>query len=78
MMSCFSLGFIEHILIWLVVVVAVLAIIRVLLSFATPPAEFQWLISVTTQIVKIVLWAAIIIAVIVLVFGLLSCVVPLR
>jgi hypothetical protein len=78
MMSCFSLGFIEHILIWLVVVVAVFAIIRIALSFTNPPAEFQWLISLITQVVKIILWAAILIAVIVLIFGLLSCVVPLR
>jgi hypothetical protein len=77
-MSCFGLGMIEHFLIWLVVVVAVLAIIRVLLALATPPAEFAWLVAAATQIVRIVLWAAIIIVVIVLIFGLLACFVPLR
>lgn len=75
---CFSLGVIEHLLIWIVVVITVFAIIRVLLALATPPAEFAWLISAAVQIVRIVLWAAIAIAVIVVLFALLSCVVPVR
>jgi hypothetical protein len=74
---CFGLGAIEHLLIWIVVVVAVFAIIRVLLSLATPPAELAWVLQAAIQVVKIVLWAAIIIAVIVVAFALLACIVPL-
>lgn len=74
---CFSLGVIEHLLIWIVVVITVFAIIRILLSLATPPAEFAWLIGAAVQIVRIILWAAIAIAVIVVLFALLSCVVPI-
>jgi hypothetical protein len=74
---CFGLGAIEHLLVWVVVVAAVFAIIRVLLALATPPAEFAWLISASIQIVRIILWAAIAIAVIVVVFALLACLVPL-
>lgn len=75
---CFGWGAIEHLLIWVVVVVAVFAVIRVLLGLATPPAEFTWILTAAIQIVKIILWAAIIIAVIVVLFSLLSCIVPIR
>jgi hypothetical protein len=75
-MMCFGLASIEHLLIWIVVVVAVFAIIRVLLALATP-ADFAWAITAAIQVVRIVLWAAIIIAVIVVVFAPLACLVPL-
>lgn len=75
---CFSWGAIEHLFIWLVVVVAVFAVIRVLLGLAAPPEEFAWILTAAIQIVKIILWAAIIIAVIVVLFSLLSCIVPIR
>ncbi len=77
-MGCFSWGVVEHFLIWLVVIVAVLAIVRVLLSLATPPAEFAWILAAAIQIVRIILWAVVVIAFIILVFSLLACVVPLR
>ena len=77
-MGCFALGTIEHLLIWVVVVLAVLAIIRVLLSLANPPAELAWILNAALQIIKIILWAAIIIAVIVVVFALLACLVPIH
>lgn len=76
-MACFSLGIIEHLLIWVIVVVAVFAIIRVLLGLATPPADFAWLINAAVEVVRIVLWAAIAIAVIVVIFALLACLVPI-
>jgi hypothetical protein len=74
---CFGLGTIEHLLIWIVVVLAMLAIIRVLLALATPPAELAWALNAAIQIVRIVIWAAIVIAVIVVIFALLACLVPL-
>jgi hypothetical protein len=76
-MMCFSLGAIEHLLIWIVVVLAMLAIIRVLLALANPPAELAWALGAAISVVRIVIWAAIVIAVIVVVFGLLACIVPL-
>jgi hypothetical protein len=74
---CFGLASIEHLLIWIVVVAAVFAIIRVLLALATPPPDFAWAVTAAIQVVRIVLWAAITIAVIVVVFGLLACLVPI-
>jgi hypothetical protein len=78
MLACFGFGAIEHFLIWLVVFVAILAIVRVVISLASVPSEFAWLVGAVVQVIRIVLWAAVIIAVIVLVFGLLACIVPLR
>jgi hypothetical protein len=75
---CFGLGAIEHLLIWVVVVLGVLAVIRVLLALATPPAEYAQLLAAALQIVKIVLWAAITVVIIVVIFALLACVVTFR
>ena len=65
---CFSLGWFEQLLIWLVVVAAVVMILRVLLGWlgATiwPPLA---------QIINIFIWAAIAIFVIYLAFALIAC-----
>lgn len=68
---CWSLGWIEDTLIWLVVVGAVVAIIRLFL----PPilANFGAAGATATQIFNVILWAVVIIAVIVFAFELLSC-----
>jgi hypothetical protein len=78
MMHCFAFGTIEHLLIWMVVIFAVFAIARVLLSLAPPPRpELAWLMSGVLAIVRIILWAVVIIAVIFVLFSLLACVVPI-
>jgi hypothetical protein len=74
---CFGLGLIEHLLIWIVVIVAVFAIRRVLLAQVSPPPDFVWAVNTAIQIVRIILWAAVTIAIIVVIFGLLACIVPL-
>lgn len=73
---CFSLAAVEHLLIWIVVIVAVFAIIRVLLGLVTPPPEFAGVYNAAIQIAKIVLWAAIVIAIVIVIFALLACIVP--
>jgi hypothetical protein len=73
---CFSLSVVEHLLIWIVVVAAVFAIIRLLLALVTPAGEFAWAITTAIQVVKIILYAVIVIAVIVVVFALLACIIP--
>jgi hypothetical protein len=69
MMGCFSLGWLEQLLIWLVVVCAVIAVIRLLLPLALAP------LPIVAQVLQIVMWAVIAIAVIILLFELLSCLV---
>jgi hypothetical protein len=76
--TCFSFGAIEHLLIWIVVVIAVFAIIRVLLALVKPPTEFAWLVDAAIAIARIILWAAVTIAIIVVIFALLACIVPIR
>lgn len=70
-MTCLSLGFLEQLLIWLVIIGAVFALIRLVL-----PLALGWLGaagSVIERAINIVLWAAIAIIAIIVVFGLLSC-----
>ena len=71
-MGCFA-G-IESLLVGLVIVIAVVAIVRILLAYF--PAPFGG--SVLIQIINVVMWALVVCAVIYIVFTLLGCVLPLR
>jgi len=71
-MGCFA-G-IESLLVGLVIIIAVVAIVRILLAFL--PAPFGG--TVIVQVVNVILWAIVAIAVIYIVFTLLGCVLPLR
>jgi hypothetical protein len=64
---CFSLGWLEQLLIWVVVICAIVAVIRLLLPMVASP------FPIVIQILNIVMWAIITIAVIILVFDLLGC-----
>jgi hypothetical protein len=68
-MSCFSLGFLEQLLVWLIVVCAVVAIIRLLVPFLTDLIGMP----IVAQIINIVLWAIVAIMVVYIIFALLSC-----
>lgn len=72
---CFSLEWIEHMLILAVVVVAIVLILQAILSFVLPklPAMFADAVALISQIIKIVIWAIIIIAVILFAFAMISC-----
>jgi hypothetical protein len=67
-MGCFSLGFLQQLLIWLVIAAAIIAIIRLLIP---------WLTSITFpivgQVLEIVLWAVIAIIAIYIIFALIGC-----
>ena len=66
---CFSLGWIEQLCIWIIIVSAIVAIIRLFV-----PMLGGWgLPSIVVQIINIVLWAVVAIAVVYFIFGLLSC-----
>jgi len=70
-MSCFSIFFIENILIWLVIIGAIVALVNLLL-----PLVLGWLGSAGSIILaalKIVLWAVVAIFVIRVVFDLAGC-----
>lgn len=69
-MSCFSLVWLEQMLVWLVIASAVVACIRLIIP---------WITSITFpivgQVLEIVLWAVIAIIAIYIIFGLLGCLV---
>lgn len=67
-MGCFSLAWLEQLLVWLVIVGAVFAILRLVIPLALsgwPP--------IIGQVLNIVLWAIIVILIIWICFALLSC-----
>lgn len=69
---CFSLWTIESLLIWLVIICAVFAIVRLLLiPLVLAPMGAPGTIII--QVVNIILWVIVAIACIYLVFDLLSC-----
>ncbi len=67
---CFSVEFLESLCIWLVCVIALVAIIRLLV-----PLILSWvaLPAVVVQIINILLWVAVAVLVIRLIFPLIEC-----
>lgn len=70
-MSCFSLYWLETLLVWLVVIAAVVALVRLILPHVL--GAFGTAGAMVSQALNIVIWAVVAIAVIVLVFDLLAC-----
>ena len=73
-MGCFSLEWIEQLLIWLVVIIAIVAIIRLVLPyllslFGPQPAGG----GIVFRIISIVLWAVVAIFCIYIAFDLIAC-----
>ncbi len=69
---CFSLGAIEYLLIWLVIVCAVIAVIKLLLvPFVLTPMGQPG--SIIIQIVNIIVWVIVAIFCIYIIFDLLQC-----
>lgn len=70
-MGCFSLAWLEQLLIWLVVIAAVVALVRLLLPHIVGPLGGAGVI--VTRALNIVIWAIVAVAVIMLIFDLLAC-----
>ena len=67
---CFSIGWLEQLLVWLIIVCAVVAVLRLIV----PWVAAQLGVPVIAQVLNIILWAVICIFVIYFVFALLACV----
>ena len=67
---CFSIGWLELLLVWLIIVCAVVAVLRLIV----PWVAAQLGVPVIAQVLNIILWAVICIFVIYFVFALLACV----
>jgi len=66
---CFSLGWLEQLCVWIIIVSAVIAVIRLLIP---------WLgsligVPIVVQIINIALWAIVAIMAVYIIFALLSC-----
>jgi len=70
-MMCFSLGWLESLLINIIVVVAVVAILRLLLPWVFGMLGVD--AGILLQIINIVVWAIVAIFVIYVAFALISC-----
>ena len=68
-MGCFSLSFLQQLIIWVIVIAAIVAVIRLLVPYLTSLIGFP----IIGRIIEIVLWAVVAIAVVYLIFGLLGC-----
>ena len=71
---CFSLAWIEQVLIWIVVIAAIIGLLQLLVSFLLPRLSLAGeIISLVTAAVRIMIWAAICIFAIIIIFELISC-----
>lgn len=68
-MGCFTLGWIEQLLVWLVIICAIVAIIRLLVPWITSMIGFP----IIGQVLNIVLWAFLAIICIYIIIGLMGC-----
>jgi len=74
---CFSFIWVEQVLIWLVVLCAVIALLRLVVTYVLPQIGLgDGIVSLVTQAIRIVIWAIVLIAVIVFMFDLISCLIP--
>lgn len=67
-MSCFSLGFMEQLCVWIICVIGLIAILKILL-----PWLGGMLPGPVAQIIQIVLWVIIAIIVVYFIFTLFGC-----
>jgi hypothetical protein len=71
---CFSLGWIEQLFVWFIVICAVVAILKILLPFVA--GQLGAAGGVIIQVINIVLWAIIAICVVYFCFAVISCLNP--
>jgi hypothetical protein len=70
---CFTLDWLEHILILAVIVLAIIAILKILIPWALSKFGAAGDFSIVIQMLTICFWAVVIIAVIVFAFTLIGC-----
>ena len=68
-MSCLSLGFLQQLIIWVIVIAAIVAVIRLLI----PHLDSLTGVPIIGRVLEIVLWVIVAIMVVYLIFGLLGC-----
>lgn len=67
-MSCFTLGFLQQLIVWCIVTAALVACLQLLIPWLS---SFTW--PILGQVLRIILWAIVAIIVVYIIFALLSC-----
>lgn len=71
---CFGLAWLEQILIWLVVICAVVALLKLLVSFVLPKLGLAGeVVGFVVAVVRIIIWAMVCIFAIIIIFEIISC-----
>lgn len=70
-MPCFSLLWIEQLVIWAIIVVAVVAVIKLLIPYILRQLGEGG--AVVMRVLNIVMWAVVLIFIVVVVFDLIAC-----
>ena len=74
---CFSLAWLEQFLVWLVIICATVALLRLLVSFVIPRLGLDGaIVAVVVRAITIVIWAIVCIALIYFIFDLIMCLGP--
>jgi hypothetical protein len=66
---CFSLAWLEQVIVWLIIIAAIIAVIKLLVPLLTSLTGMP----IIGQILMIILWTIVAIAIVIIIFGLLSC-----
>ena len=76
-MACFSMAWLMNLLIWLVIIVAVVAILQIIIPWVLSKLGASGIIGegigIVSAVIKIIIWAIVVIFVIYIVFALISC-----
>lgn len=71
---CFGLAWFENLLIWIVVICAVVALLRLLVSFVLPKLGLAGeIVGFMVAAARIIIWAIVCIFAIIVIFELISC-----
>jgi hypothetical protein len=74
---CFSLQWLEALLVWLIVICAVVALLRLLIGFVIPKLGLGGeVLGFVVKAITIVIWAIVCIGLVYLVFSLVICLGP--
>lgn len=74
---CFGLQWLEDIIIWVIVICAVIALLKLLVGFVLPKLGIAAeVLAVVVQAITIVIWAIICITLVIFIFDLIFCLSP--
>jgi hypothetical protein len=74
---CFGLAWFEQVLIWIIVVCAIVALLKLLVGFVLPKLGLAGeVVAFLVAAFRIVIWAIICIVLVIFIFDLIACLLP--